>query len=215
MKVTKLLVTSLALGAALAVASPVQAEDFKPKSAKTIVVRARALAVIPDEGGKVETAAGADTGLRVNGIGNDVIPELDLTYFLTDNIAIEAIAGTNGHSVKASGVDLGNVRMLPPTITLQYHFFPKERVSPYIGAGINYTFMFTTSTGQVNKVEYDNTFAPALQAGVDVALTGNWSLNLDVKRLFMNTDVKVNGGALKANVDIDPWLVGIGVGYRF
>jgi outer membrane protein len=215
MKLTRLFASAIALGAAIAVVTPAAAEDFKPKAAKTIVLRARTLGVIPDESGKIETAGGVDTGLRVNGIGNDVIPELDLTYFFTDNIAIEAIAGTNGHSVKASGVDLGNVRMLPPTITLQYHFFPKERVSPYIGAGVNYTFMFTTSTGAMTSVEYDNSFGAALQAGVDIALSGPWSLNLDVKKVFMSTDVKVNGGALKSNVDLDPWLVGVGVGYRF
>jgi len=198
--------------------------DFKGLSAGTILLRARGLAVIPESGDAVKSG-GINTGYTTGRIGTDVIPEVDGSYFFTDNIAVEVIAGTNGHSVKVGNtnngtIDLGTVRMLPPTITAQYHFFSQDRVSPYVGAGVNYTFLWTTSKGNnpaIYNVKYSNNFAPALQAGVDVALTGNWEFNFDVKKLLLETDVKVQSalGTLKSSANLDPWLVGIGIGYRF
>ena len=81
---------------------------------------------------------------------------------------------------------------------------------------MNYTVFFGADEGaSVTSVDYDNSFGPALQAGVDYALDDNWMLNLDVKKIWINTDVKFNGGAIAADVDINPWVVGAGVGYRF
>jgi outer membrane protein len=195
-----------------------QEMDFKPKAAGDINIRLRALGVFPDESGSVRTASGTDTGMDAK-LGNAYVPEVDFSYFLTDNIALELIAATARHEVDAKGsgaaVGLGSVWLLPPTLTVQYHFMPKSRFSPYVGAGLNYTIFYNEKSGDVSSISYDNGFGYALQAGIDYAISGPWTLNLDVKKLWLNTDVKVNGGALKADVDIDPWIVGIGVGYRF
>jgi outer membrane protein len=201
------------------VAAPALADDgyaFKTKAAGQFLLRARAVGVLPEDGSSIKTAGGANTGLSTQ-VDNNFIPELDLSYFITDNIAVEAIAGVTQHHVSANPgkVNLGDVWLLPPTITAQYHFFTKERISPYIGAGINYTFLFGESGGTAQPMSYSNSFGPAVQAGIDIALTGNWSLNLDVKKIFISTDVKAAGGALKTTVDLDPWLVGVGIGYRF
>ncbi|MEL0022384.1 MAG: OmpW family outer membrane protein, partial [Rickettsiales bacterium] len=109
------------------------------------------------------------------------------------------------------------VRALPPVLTLQYHFRPKEAFSPYLGAGVNYTIMYDTERGRsVNSVDYSNEFGWALQAGMDYQFAENWMLNVDLKKVFVSTDITVNGGAINANdTDLDPWIVGIGVGYRF
>jgi outer membrane protein len=148
-----------------------------------------------------------------------VVPEVDFTYFVTDNIALELIAGTTRHDVShtPTGIDLGKVSLLPPTLTLQYHFMPKERLSPYVGAGVNYTIFYNEDApgGAVTSIDYDNSFGWALQAGVDYAIADRWYVNLDVKKLFLSTDVSINGGAINAKVDLDPWLFGVGVGYRF
>ena len=114
-------------------------------------------------------------------------------------------------------VDLGEVSHLPPTLTLQYHPLPKERFSPYLGAGINYTIFYNEDApgGAVTSIHYQDTFGYALQAGIDVAVAENWSVNFDVKKLFISTEVAINGGAINADVDIDPWIVGLGVGYKF
>lgn len=208
---------ALALG--LACATGAQAQDFKTKEAGDILVRGRGVAVLPQSSNTaITTQGGAATGLKVGDISNSFVPELDFSYFFTDMIAAELILGTTRHDVKtANGIDMGHVWLLPPTLTAQFHPFPKARFSPYVGAGINYTMFYGVKSGSnpaVQNTSYSNSFGPALQLGMDVALGGNWSFNVDVKKLWVRTDVSTN--ALKANdVKIDPWLVGVGIGYRF
>jgi outer membrane protein len=88
-------------------------------------------------------------------------------------------------------------------------------MKPYVGAGINYTHFFDETGGGLNNAKYEDSFGWALQAGVDVPLSGNWYANLDVKKIFLDTKVKFSPSGATANVDIDPWLVGVGVGYKF
>lgn len=210
MKTYRAGVAAIALMAGFSV-TPAHAE-FAGKSAGDFMVRARAIAVAPDE--DASTTIGGNVS-----IDNDVVPEVDFTYFITDSIALELIAATTKHDVTHNaGIDLGEVSLLPPTLTLQYHFMPKERLSPYVGAGLNYTIFYNEDVAAgspVTSIDYDNAFGYALQVGVDYALNDNWYANLDVKKLFLNTDVSMNGGAITADVDIDPWIVGVGVGYRF
>jgi outer membrane protein len=112
-------------------------------------------------------------------------------------------------------LDLGHVWVLPPTLTAQYHFMPAKVISPYVGAGLNYTLFYNVDPGSYSSVKYDSGFGYALQAGMDYKLDTHWMLNADVKKIFLNTDVSVNGGAVTADVDLDPWVIGLGVGYRF
>lgn len=207
-----------ALTIAAAVAVPAQAE----KAAGDLLVRGRIIHVQPDEGSSLKLGTTAIPGKA--SVDTSTVPELDFSYFFTDNIAAELILGTTHHHVKAKGsplgasVDLGDVWLLPPTVTLQYHFNPKGAVSPYVGAGVNYTIFYGDDPGAALGIDYDNSFGLALQGGVDVALTDKWSLNLDVKKLWLSTDVKVNAGLaapVNAKVDLDPWIFGVGFGYRF
>lgn len=175
-------------------------------------IRVRAIGVIPDESGSGTIPGEPD-------IDDAVVPEVDFTYFFTDHIAAELIAATANHDVSwqsaGGNIDLGDVWLLPPTLTLQYHFLPHEKFRPYVGAGLNYTIFYNEDAGAVNSVQYEDNWGYALQAGADYMLDENWGVNFDVKRLWLDTDVKVNGGAVRADVDIDPWIVGAGVTYRF
>ena len=65
------------------------------------------------------------------------------------------------------------------------------------------------------EVELDDGFGYALQAGADVAISGPWTANFDVKKVWFNTDASINGGALKSDVNLDPWVVSIGIGRKF
>ena len=213
----KMTCLSLALLSALAIAGA--STTIAAKEAGDILVRVRGLAVVPQEGGSTDVIGGSAD------IDNSVVPELDFTYFITDNIAAELILATTPHDVSMSNtslgrdVDLGDAWLLPPTLSLQYHFMPKNAFSPYVGAGVNYTFFLNEDKGNdpaVTKVEYEDGFGFALQAGFDYQIDDRWSFNFDVKKLFLETDVKVNGGAINAKgVNIDPWIIGIGFGYRF
>lgn len=184
------------------------------KSAGDLLVRARGILVVPDDAARI-SGIGGDTELS-----DEVVPELDFTWFFTDNLGFELILGTTSHQVEArrttlGNVDLGSVNLLPPTITVQWHFFPEGPVSPYVGAGINYTIFYDVErAGPVTSIDYDDAFGWALQAGVDVAVTDRLYLNLDVKKIFLETDVRINN-AIDASVEINPWILGVGVGYRF
>ncbi|MBL4801249.1 MAG: OmpW family protein [Emcibacter sp.] len=186
------------------------------KEAGDLLVRARAIYVMPDE--NATTSIGGNVG-----INNDIVPELDFTYFVTDNVGIELILATTKHHVTAvntalgASASLGTVMLLPPTLTLQYHFDPKGDLSPYLGAGINYTFYYSENApgGTISDIDYNDGFGFLLQAGLDYKIDEKWSFNVDVKRVWLNTDVKINGGAVTADVDINPWIFGVGFGYTF
>jgi len=108
------------------------------KSAGDVLMRVRGIGFFTDTDGTTDAFGGEAW------TSDDVVPEVDFYYFITDNIAAELILATTDHNVKVKDstggvLNLGRVRALPPTLELQYHFRPKEDFSPYIGAGVNYT----------------------------------------------------------------------------
>lgn len=195
---------------AIAAATPASAEqgDF--------LVRARGLYITPDE--SAETSIGGSVD-----IGTDFVPELDFTYFVTDKVALELILATNEHAVTAintavGDVPLGDITLLPPTLTLQYHPLAGQKFSPYVGAGVNLTLFYDADLPAgsiITDIDYDTSVGFALQAGFDVMLTDKWFFNVDAKKLFLGTNVDLNGGAITADVDIDPWILGAGFGFKF
>ena len=169
-------------------------------------------------------------------VKSNTIPELDISYYFTKNIAAELILalGTR-HDVYIKGdagnaignQKLGSVNLLPPTLTVQWHFNPDQMIDPYIGAGLNYTYKLDRNArgtqgaiaGEKIKIDSDS-FGYALQAGVDVNLKGGWLINADVKYINIETDVRlrsaITGRWTKVDsLDINPWVVGIGIGKKF
>ena len=190
-------------------------DSFVPKTAGTIMVRARVIDVIAENNGSSTTIGG-----HVDAT-SQVTPELDLSYFLTNNVAVEAIAATTSHLVSArvgaAKIDVGSTGVLPPTVLVQYHFLPDAKFSPYVGAGINYTWFYATEDGgtPVTRFTMKNGFGEALQVGFDYAISGRWSLNADVKQIFLATKASLDSGAIRAKTNLDPLVVGLGIGYKF
>lgn len=173
-------------------------------------VRVRAIAIIPDDDSHVNI--GGDTNVE-----NAYVPEVDFTYFFNKHVAAELILATAKHEVNYTGnTHLGDTWILPPTLTLQYHFTPDQKFSPYIGAGLNYSLFYgeDAATG-FTDLEIDGGVGYAFQAGFDYWLNDNWGVNLDVKKLYLNIDATLNNNAIKADIDLDPWIIGTGVSYRF
>ena len=211
----------LALGAAAAAigfAGAASAQDFTPKEKGRWIVNMRVTSVAPEEKGSILTAAGVDTGLDVK-VDNDAIPSLGIAYFLTDHVAIDVTLGTSKHEIRAVGgatdVNVHDSWVLPPVVAAQYHFNPKGRLSPYVGTGPNYMLFYGGKDKNGFKVKLKDGFGWALQGGVDYAIKDNWSLNVDVKKIWFSTDANINKGALKSSVDLDPWVISAGLGYRF
>ncbi|MGF6875701.1 OmpW/AlkL family protein [Paraburkholderia sp. MM5477-R1] len=175
-----------------------------------VLVRLRAISIEPE----VHTS-GTLSSLGV-GVNNALVPELDLTYMIRDAIGIELILATSRHHVTSGLGDLGGVNVLPPTLLLQYHFNHAGMIRPYVGAGVNYTYFYNDglSAGSEGIQVSRSSFGPAVQAGVDVQITKTVFLNADIKKIWMHTDASVGGSSL-GRLDIDPLVLGIGVGMKF
>jgi len=208
--------TTLCAVAGLAVASIVTPAIAAGKNAGDWLIRGRVIAIAPGESSTISAIGGEAK------VDTAYVPELDISYFFTDNIAAELVLATTEHDAEAVGttlgtVDLGDVWLLPPTLSLQYHFAPDATVSPYVGGGINWTLFYNADAPgtTVTDTSFSNSFGPALQAGVDIQMSDTWMLNLDIKKVWLDTDVSINGGAISADLDIDPWIFGVGIGRTF
>jgi outer membrane protein len=226
-----ILAALVALGAS-AIAAPAMAYE-----AGDILVRGRIINVNPnDDSGTLSTGIG-NLGEGVT-VDSDTIPELDITYMITKNWGLELILGYSEHTVtthKAAGTvvaglggskDVIDTKVLPPTLTLQYHFAPDNNIRPYVGAGINYTYFFdedVPSRSSLNaagdEVSLESSWGLAAQAGVDIAIDKDWFFNIDVKYIDIDTTARFKNinavGTATIDADIDPFVYGIGIGRRF
>lgn len=198
------LVAAVALSLA---ALPAQANDW--------FVRFGAVTVSPksDNGALAGGALSAD-------IDNDTQLGLILGRHLSPNLAIELLAATPfSHTARLNGAEAVDFKHLPPTLSLQWYFAPESKVNPFVGAGLNYTFVYDeepVTGGPVagTKIGIDNSFGLAAQAGLQVKLNDSWDLVLDARYIDIDADVKVNGAKV-GTVNVDPMVYGLTFGYRF
>jgi outer membrane protein len=192
---------------ALAALSPLaQAQDTG-----SWLVRGRAL--------YLDSANKDSTGLGLS-VNNKTFPEVDITYFYTPNLAVELVLTyPQKHDIRSNGANIGSLKHLPPTLSLQYHFTDLGGFRPYVGAGLNYTrfsavkFVPAVVTALNPSIEKDS-FGLSLQAGFDVPMGGGWLFNVDVKKVKLEADVFA--GPNKAGTfKVDPTLFSLGVGKRF
>jgi outer membrane protein len=192
--------------AAAAFIPAVQAQDTG-----SWIVRARAV--------NLDSANKDSTGLGLT-INNKVIPELDITYFFSPNLAAELILTyPQKQTVYSKGTEIGSFKHLPPTLNFQYHVTGLGGFRPYFGAGLNYTnitaveFAPAVVTALHPGLKH-NSFGLSVQAGADMPIGGGWLLNVDVKKVQIATTV-YSSGASAGKFKVDPTLFGLGVGKRF
>lgn len=177
------------------------------------MVRARAVHLQSDNGG------GTTPNLDLS-INDKWIPEVDFSYFFTPNIAAELILTyPQKQTIYSAGQSIGTLKHLPPTLTLQYHFIPNGTIRPYVGAGLNYTRFssvhFDPAVQAALQPSISNSsWGLAVQAGVDYEVAPNIFINLDAKKVQIQTDVR-SAGVKVGDFKVDPWLLSVGVGYRF
>lgn len=214
---------------ATVLSGPARAEDTQ----SPWQLRVRALGVVPDTSGSSVNVQGVPSlsspysGLTID---NSIVPELDVSYYFTPNIAAELVLGVTPHNINATGqlngLYVGKSWLLPPTLMAQYHFTDLGQFKPYLGLGVNYTFFFNQTPGytpngnglSVTSLNVNNSFGAAFQAGFDYMIDKHWGFNMDVKKLLLrptynatvNNTIPVSGTA-----NIDPWLIGVGLTYRF
>jgi outer membrane protein len=207
---------------ASALSAPAYAE------AGDIFVRVRTIMVSPTEssGGILPTFPTEEVTVNDN-----VMPEVDVTYMATNHIGLELIAATTKHNASGTSGTTGGIGklastwVLPPTLTVQYHFTPNAKVRPYVGAGVNYTMFYSekpsagleAAVGQTN-VDLKDSFGWAAQAGVDIDLTEKMFLNFDVKYIDIDTTARLDTTAIgtqRVKISLDPLVFGVGLGFRF
>lgn len=190
------------------------------------LVRVQGTVVAPDESADVFLGGttflpGADAD-----ISTEVIPTLTLTYFFNKNIAAELFCcfakfDADGRG-DIAGVDLGDFWVFPPILTLQYHFDPIGGFKPYVGAGVEYMAYFgegrASGLGDA-RLKLDDAWGFALQAGFDYELGQGWYFNADIKKIWLDTEATwtdaTGATVATADVDVDPLIVSVGLGYRF
>lgn len=197
------------------------------------------IGVIPENMDSHVSAPGLGVGNMPGtrlGITSGVSPELDASYFLTKNLSIQLIAATSRHTITAGGGELskitnggryslGSAWVVPPTITAQWHLPQIGIIRPYVGVGLTVAFFYgvTPSTSLnralglsgTSKLGLRTAIGPSFEAGFDVPIKGNWSMNLDVKQMILPTAGRVDHGAVHAMTGLNPTVVGVGVGYKF
>ncbi len=221
---------SLALVAGLVAGLTSVAQGALAYESGDLILRAGVASVQPDEDSSVlKLNGGALAGTRA-GVDNSAQLGLTATYMLTPHVGVGVLAASPfQHDIRAAGlgIDAGKIKHLPPTVTLQY--FPLDAGSafqPYIGVGVNYTVFFSehvdsqleAALDSSGDLDMDNSFGWAAQAGADYALDDHWVVNAAVWYLAIDTDATFrfdSGDRVTAQVDINPWVYMVGLGYRF
>lgn len=194
----------------------------------------RAINIAPNDDSsniRVDGEDVANTGVEVD---SQATLDISIGYMITDNLNVEILLDpSTEHNVSANGLgdldvpdgtDVVTTRVLPPTLFLQYQFMPKNKIRPYVGLGLNFTLFFdeklTTAAKDVlaaSKLELENSVGLGAQIGVDYDLGNSWSINVDAKYIQIDTEAKFTTalGATSVDVDINPYVLGIGVGKTF
>jgi outer membrane protein len=197
--------TALIAGAALSIGFTTTAIAFEPGD---WLVRAGASYVNPASDNSDIVSVGSGTSMSIN-----------FSYMMTDVWALELLAAVPfKHDIELlDGTKVGSTKHLPPTLSLQYHFRPTEQFQPYLGIGLNYTNFFSEkTTGPLEGVNLNlgDSWGLAGQAGFDILFNDNWFFNLDVRYIDIDTKAALDGVSI-GKVEIDPWVFGGHIGFRF
>jgi outer membrane protein len=199
--------------AAVATLAPI-ASQAQSAEENPWMVRVRAVDLLFQNGQSGYIVQGADVKAA-----NKVIPELDVSYFFTKNIAAELVLTypqTIDINYTSSQTKLGSIKALPPSLLLQYHFTDFGAFKPYVGAGVNYTIFTSRNNLGNGAFSVDNSsFGVVGQVGMDYMFDKNWGLNVDLKYATMSTNVTTAAGANGGKLTLNPWMPAVGVTYKF
>ena len=208
--------TFLAATVAVASLAPIAAQA-QSSSENPWMVRVRAVDVLYQNG---QSGAVQDLNVKAK---NQWIPEFDVSYFFTKNIAAELVLTWPQQVNITAGqgnANIGKITALPPSLLAQYHFTDLGAFKPYVGAGINYTIFGNRQNFPAlgNQVQVDQSSVGFVgQVGMDYMFDKNWGLNLDLKYATMSTNVTGTGGLAGASgkLTLNPWMPAAGITYKF
>ena len=150
-------------------------------------------------------------------------PTVQIGYFLTDNIALNATLGlpptvaVYGGGTIGALPKLGEVTYGPTALTVQFHPLRHGRIRPYVGAGVSYMIVFDTEDGAFQDLEVSNDFGLAFEAGTDFMITDRWGLFVDVKHALLRPTATGTfmGAPVVGETRLDPWAYSAGITFHF
>ncbi len=206
--------TLVAAMAAVASLAPIAAQA-QSAAENPWMVRVRAVDVLYQNG---QTGVASDLNVKAK---NQWIPEFDISYFFTKNIAAELVlTWPQQVNINAGSTNIGKISALPPSLLAQYHFTDLGAFKPYVGAGINYTIFgnrqnFPGYSAAALQVEPSSVGFVA-QLGAEYMFDKKWGVNIDLKYATMATNVQtVSNGANIGKLTLNPWMPAVGVTYKF
>lgn len=234
-KILKPLSLAAAISAAL-ISGQVMAYE-----AGDIIVRAGITTVDPQESSDQLALNGSEAafigavGAEELGLDSDTQLGLTIEYMLDSNWGVELLAATPfEHTATTTGalngLDIADIKHLPPTLSAVYHFNNGSAFQPYVGAGLNYTIFFSEDTTNAadatfatlgltgGNVELDDSLGLALQVGFDYQLNEKWLVNASVRWIDIDTEATIkfdNGSKISSDVDVDPMVYSVMIGYKF
>ena len=159
--------------------------------------------------------------IGIDHIDPDVRQTLTAEYFVADNVGVELLAALPFHhdiilDVPGKGLKEAKTQLLPPTLSLQYHFDNVHaNVKPFIGVGANYTAFFKERSGMEDvDLKIKDSWGVAGHAGVDFKINETDAVRLDARYIDLEPDVKLNGEKV-GKAEINPWVYGISYVQRF
>jgi outer membrane protein len=186
-------------------------------TAGTVLLRGRIVGIFPDNSDSTITRIGGHIT-----VSNSITPEVDISYFFTDHIAVEAEGGITHNALTASDTALGDIPIgkvwgAPILALLQYHLLPHARWNPYGGIGVAFLSYFNSQAagGAVQQLSVSSEVGAAFQLGMDWQISGHWYGNIDLKKLLVGSNASVNNGAITESGHVSPIIIGLGIGYRF
>ena len=197
------------------------------------IVRAGVASVDPDDDSSKLHLNGTPLAGTKATVDDDQQLGLTATYMIDSHLGVSLLAATPfEHDIKAKGVgsssiDAGSSKQLPPTLTLQ--FFPMDGSSafqPYLGVGVNFTTFFDENVdgelesvmGSKGDLSLEDSWGLAGQVGADYLFSEHWMISASIWYLDIDTEAEFkfkNGNRVTADVDVDPWVYMLGVGYKF
>ena len=199
------------------------------------LLHVRAININPNDDSSSLNVSGANLPGTGVSVASSNSLDISIGYMLTDNFAVELLADLSSrHDVSVNGLpaalnvpngtNVVSSNVLPPTVFAQYQFNPKGKIRPYAGLGVNYTLFFNsdlTAAAQsalgASNLDIDSSFGLAGQFGIDFEMKNDWSFNVDAKYLQIDTTASFDSalGPVSVDIDINPWVLGIGFGKTF
>jgi len=205
--------TSVAVLAALGLTLGATSFSAQAIQAGDMFARVTLTQVTPDDEADAFSAVAV-----VPEVGDSTRPGVTFVYMYDNNIGFEVLAALPfKHEITVDGMGkIGEAKQLPPTFSVQYYFNPESKVRPYVGLGLNYTTFFSAESipGLGGDLDLDDSFGLAAQVGIDYDINEKWFLTADARYINIETTA-TNSAAGKSDVEINPTILSVGIGYKF